>query len=270
MDDSGIKTDGERRRNYCVLYTPSLEEDKVRKIMRKTLPEGRGILFSPCMETYFWDAKEKRGDIKLKAIFPGYLFILSDMTSIELHGYIQKYRQEFISYVRELGFNEHKMMTRLYYWKDSENKDFEYSISDLGEKESRFIDYLLDMDGAGGKVAENVMEALRKRDGTADLKAVHMAGLLKMSYGYKEKDKWHVVKGPLRAYEDHIISVNKREKKALLNFEVGKRTARAGFIVKPKRYWFPDDENAPQVLADGSELDLNKLKMQMNSLGRTK
>lgn len=247
--------------HYCVLYTPVLAQDRLRKLLKEQMPEGRGTVFCPCMETYRRGAEG--GTLKLKAIFPGYIFIRSDLKAAELHDFIRGHRKVFMSYIRELKRSER--MAAQDVLPENEDAGYEYTVSDLNDDEAAFLDFLLNIDDSGGEVDEDVRIALKKEAKTASGEQVPTEGLLRMSYGYKErgrngkKDCWRVVKGPLRAYEDHIADVNVHDKKAYLDFSVGERVVRAGFDVRPKREFFPDDDSAPEVLSDGTEVDINEI-----------
>ena len=84
-----------------------------------------------------------------------------------------------------------------------------------------------------------------------------------MSYGYREGGKYVVMKGPLKEYQNRIARVNAHDRKAYLDIKINGRAVRAGFEVKPKRYWFPDDNGAPMVLHDGTEVNLENLRNMM-------
>ncbi|NBJ02039.1 hypothetical protein D3Z62_18450, partial [Lachnospiraceae bacterium] len=88
-------------------------------------------------------------------------------------------------------------------------------------------------------------------------------GVLRMSYGYREGGKYVVMKGPLKEYQNRIARVNAHDRKAYLDIKINGRAVRAGFELKPKRYWFPDDSDAPMVLHDGTEVNLENLRNMM-------
>ena len=88
-------------------------------------------------------------------------------------------------------------------------------------------------------------------------------GVLWMSYGYREGGKYVVMKGPLKEYQNRIARVNAHDRKAYLDIKINGRAVRAGFELKPKRYWFPDDSDAPMVLHDGTEVNLENLRNMM-------
>ncbi len=53
----------------------------------------------PMREYYRRDRKEN----SLKPLFPGYLFVYSDMGREELHGFLLEHRVKVASFLRELG-----------------------------------------------------------------------------------------------------------------------------------------------------------------------
>ena len=55
--------------HYCVLYTPVMKQTRVREVLRRMLPGGKGIVFYPCFENWRRDT----GSIEIKAMFPGYI-----------------------------------------------------------------------------------------------------------------------------------------------------------------------------------------------------
>ena len=243
-----MMADKKRSMNYCVLYTHVLKQERLKKILKRDMPEGRGTVFYPCVETY---RRDRGGEIEIRALFPGYVFIRSDMKTTELHEFVRSHSREMQSYIRELRFSEALLSDDPYYEED-------YMVSDLTEKETEFMDFLLGADGADDTDSGS-------RDSQKDEAAPE--GLLKMSFGYKEgKKKYRVMKGPLKAYEQHIRDVSVRDRRAWLDFEIKGRVVSAGFEVKPKKFWFPDDVETPEVLADGTELDIKELVRSMTRI----
>ena len=246
--------------HYSVLYTTVMMQSRLLMTVKKHLSEKRGIAFSPLMESYRRDGEKT---LELKPVFPGYVFIRSDLNTDEMHELMAAVKTDFKRYVRELGTTEYK---------------------DLSDEEARYMDLLLDLDRSGGEIAPDVIRymfdrdedigvaAMMPRDDTdpddesATLIDADTSGILRMSYGYRDHGKWIVMKGPLRAFQDHIRDVNKHNKKAYLDISIGGRLVRAGFDVKPRKYWFPDDKEAPEVLSDGSEFDLEGLVRSMTTL----
>lgn len=242
------------KNHYCVLYTSAVKQAKLEEAIKKTLPEGKGIVFYPCMECWRRDS----GKCEVKALFPGYIFIRSDMDALEIHEYVKEYRGKLGAFIRELGLSERYASGNGIFGgcgseedRDGEKEDG-YRLTDLTEEEAEFMDFLL---GEGGD--SEAAERLGKGD------KMPREGLLRMSYGYRESGKYIVMEGPLKAYENRIANVNRHERKAFLDFKVNGYVVRAGFEVKPKRYWFPEDKSTPEVLADGTEVDLRELENKM-------
>ncbi|MCR5421400.1 MAG: hypothetical protein K6E98_10350 [Lachnospiraceae bacterium] len=214
--------------HYCVIYTQTAKQQQVRDVLREALPEAKGYIFYPCMEVY---RRDKGGIVDVQALFPGYVFIRSDMELPELHEFIRNHTRNIGTFVRELSFYEQKCAGEV----------DELNVSDLNEDEAKFMDFLLDSD--------------------------ECSGLLKMSYGYREgKKKFKVVEGPLKVYEDHIADVRAHDRRAYLDLKINGRTVCAGFTVMPKKHYFPEDDKAPEVLSDGSELDIKELLSSMTKL----
>lgn len=257
----------EKKYRYCVLYTQVLKQERLRDVLKMRLPEDRGTVFYPCMEVYRRGAAGGRNEIV--PIFPGYIFIRSDMGAEELHRFIGSHRGELGTFIREIGLRERKAAGELPFG-DGETGTNNYALSDLREEEAAFMDFLLGADIAGKEADRNAGGTFReqtKDSEEAGKRAPVVEGLLRMSYGYKTGEKkYKVMEGPLRAYESHIRDVNVRDRKAYLDFEIQGCIVKAGFELKPKRFWFPEDRDAPEVLSDGTEVDLNELVRAMTKL----
>lgn len=243
-----------RDRYYCVLYTGVLKQEEVSRILKRDLPDKRGTVFYPCVET--WRRDEER--IEVRPLFPGYIFIYSDMKAFDLHDYIRKYRYELSAILKELHWSQKRRAGEEasdFFTGETSNDEDSLRLADLSEKESEFLDFMLDI----------------SRQGRDPDREPGTEGLLKMSYGYQEKDNTFVVmEGPLKAYEKHIKKVTRRDKRAYLDIKIWNIQVKAGFEVRPKRDYFPDDKDAPAVLADGTECDVNDLKRIMNSSAKKK
>ncbi len=247
--------------HYCVLYTQTLKQWEVTTVLKKKLPEGRGTVFYPCIELWRHDRKAT----EIRALFPGYLFIRSDMEPEELHHFIGEHRRDVSSFIKELRISEKKISGGDAAERADEIGAYKYVRMDLKEDEIEFLDFLLtcgkdDVDcevgkeeggRSGGEETEAVMPKIPEE------------GVLRMSYGYCEGGKYVVMKGPLKAYENRITNVNVHDRKAYLDIRINGHAVRAGFEVKPKRYWFPDDNGAPMVLHDGTEVNLERLRNMM-------
>ncbi len=211
---------------YCILY---VNDDKLRRVMdviKRHLPEDRGTVFYPLMEYY------RRGDkeVKTKPMFPGYVFLYTDLNIKEVHDLLSSNHGEINTGLRELALSSMRKSDPNILFKDDESDVFE--LSDVYSDEKEFLDYL------------------RERE-----------GLLKMSSGYEEgKQHYVVMEGPLKVYEKKIKSVDKHNRKAFLEFEINGKRAQAGFNCMPKAHWFPNKDASVVKLDDGSEVDLNELK----------
>ncbi len=209
MSESGkelrIKTTKEQKEitmRYYVLYTTVSAQEDLRDLIERRLPEGRGEAFIPRMEVY----RRGKDEPEPKEMFPGYVFVHTSLTAKEMHLLIRENRRELLSILRELSFKARLEASR----PDGENWEEGklYDLLDLSPDETAFLDLL--------------------REGN---------GLLAMSRGYEENKKFHVVEGPLKAYEDRIVDVDKHNRKAFLSIVINGHGTRAGFECKPKSYW---------------------------------
>jgi len=262
--------------HYCVLYTQTLKQWEVTTVLKKKLPEGRGTVFYPCIELWRHDRKAT----EIRALFPGYLFIRSDMEPEELHHFIGEHRKDVSSFIKELRISEKKISGSDAAEQADEAKEYQYIRMDLKEDEKAFLDFLLacgnedtgqeaggDAEVKDGTCREDTRKAgiCKNSNGEESAAALRIPteGVLRMSYGYREGGKYVVMKGPLKEYQNRIARVNAHDRKAYLDIKINGRAVRAGFEVKPKRYWFPDDSDAPMVLHDGTEVNLENLRNMM-------
>lgn len=210
-----------------MLYTRAVEQWKATEAIKRGMPQGRGEVFSPCIELW-WHGSDTT---VIRPLFPGYIFIRSDMERNELHSIIYDNKKKILSFIRELGTDNY-----------SDNEEDMYELSDLSDDEAQFLDFMLGF-----------------KDESGDC-------VLHMSYGYKNEDGTvTVMEGPLKGYEEHITGVNIRQRKAYLDIEVKGHKAKAGLTVMPKRHYFPNDKEAPELLSDGEEVNLMDLASKMMS-----
>lgn len=262
--------------HYCVLYTQTLKQWEVTTVLKKKLPEGRGTVFYPCIELWRHDRKAT----EIRALFPGYLFVRSDMEPEELHHFIGEHRRDVSSFIKELRISEKKISGGDAAERADEVNEYQYIRMDLKEDEKAFLDFLLacgnedtdqeaggDAKGKDGTCREDTQRAgiCKNNHGEESAAALRIPteGVLWMSYGYREGGKYVVMKGPLKEYQNRIARVNAHDRKAYLDIKINGRAVRAGFELKPKRYWFPDDSDAPMVLHDGTEVNLENLRNMM-------
>lgn len=230
---------------YCVLYTQVPKQWEVCEVIRKSLPEGRGVIFYPCVELWWND---EAGTV-IRPLFPGYVFIRSDMEREELHALIMKRKKDILSSVRELKLAELRSS-------GGEPADMSGAmLSDLSGDEAEFLDFMLNFVSGGEESLAG------KEKGTRAPKA----GVIRMSYGYWENGKCVVMEGPLKGYEDRIVRVDRRKRKAYLDLEVNGHKAKAGLEIRGKGYWFPGSGEGRAVLGDGTEADLEGLAKRMMS-----
>lgn len=261
-----------KKYSYCVLYTQVLKQWEVCEVIRKSLPEGRGTVFYPCVELWWNDTV----DTVIRPLFPGYVFIRSDMGRAELHDLIVRRRKDILSFVKELKLSEQKNAGGVPVDMD------DALLIDLKEDEAEFLDFMLNF-----KYREDGEEAVTEKNPVAEGKAeteqfagtegrgrkgkarkVPEKGVIRMSYGYCENGKYVVMEGPLKGYEERIVSVDRRKRKAYLDIEINGHLAKAGLGLMGKGYWFPKDKYVPTVLEDGTEIDPVEIAKKMMSGSR--
>lgn len=238
-----------RKYSYCVLYTQVLKQWEVCEVIRKSLPEGRGTVFYPCVELWWNDTI----DTVIRPLFPGYVFIRSDLGREELHDLIMKRRQDILSFVKELKLAEQKHAGGVPADMD------DALLIDLKEDEAEFLDFILNF---------KYREEADSRSGKGKARKVPEEGVIRMSYGYCENGKYVVMEGPLKGYEERIVSVDRRKRKAYLDIEINGHMIKAGFGLMGKGYWFPKDKYVPTVLEDGTEIDPAGIAKKMMSGSR--
>ncbi len=241
---------------YCVIFTQTLKQWNTTEAFKRALPEDRGTVFYPCVELWMGSL----GRTVIEPLFPGYVFIRSDMDRKEVHEFIRKNRRELLSFVKELWVSE-KRGAGEYAFDDND------LMIDLTDDEAAFLDFMFGFSYEAGsdlKSDDPDSPIINRRH-----PKIPEIGVLAMSYGYKEKDgRCVVVDGPLMGYEDRIVDTNVRDRRAYLNIKIGSKYARAGLTIRGKKFWFPNDREAPDILDDGTEIDCNNLaNMMMSSKG---
>ena len=260
----------ENKLRYCVLFTQVLKQWDVAETIKRALPQGRGIVFYPCTELWMGSL----GQTVVEPLFPGYVFIRSDMGRKELHGFIKDHKKEIFSFVKEL-WREEKLAAGEDAFDGGED-----GMADLNDEEAELLDFMMgfqygnravkprqtagaldgmDMDVLGaGKNGKKIWQ-----------RKIPKTGVLGMSYGYKEKDgRYVVMEGPLQGHEDRIVDVNLKDRRAYLNLKGGGRLARVGLTIMGKKHWFLEDKEALDVLGDGTEVDCRSLAGAMMGLHR--
>lgn len=251
---------------YYVLFTQTLKQWDVTEAIRKTLPEGHGTVFYPCVELWMGSL----GQTVVEPLFPGYVFIRSGMGRQEMHDFIKKRRGEVLSFLKELGISERKTAGEPAAYGEED------TIADLNEEEAELLDFMLGfcMEGKAGEQPlgaeeDGVPKCRHSKGGAGQGKKIWRrklpaSGVLGMSYGYKDKNgRYVVMEGPLKGHEDRIVDVNPRDRRAYLDLQVGGRLARAGLTVKGRKCWFPEDKAAPDILGDGTVVDCRGIAAAM-------
>ncbi len=222
--------------HYSVLFTRTEKQSEMQRALSDAFPKDRGKIFLPMREYYRRDKKE----ISLKPLFPGYLFVHSDMGREELHEFLLAHRGKVASFLKELGRSGRDLSESRGYLEsqgclESQGNPLEDAAADLTKEESGFLDTVLDDDG-----------------------------IQRMSAGYRESDgKIAVMEGPLVAYASRIVKVDRHERAAYLNLRFREIGVVAGLEVRPKSHYFPDGKDVPVTLGDGTEVDLLELKKRM-------
>ena len=210
--------------HYSVLFTRTEKQSEMQKALSDAFPQSRGKIFLPMREYYRRDKKEN----DIKPLFPGYLFVYSDMSRKELHEFLLAHRVKVASFLKELGRAGQDLL-------EGPGVSMEDTATDLTEEESGFLDTVLDSEG-----------------------------IQQMSAGYRESNgRIVVMEGPLVEYASRIVKADRHERLAYLNLKFREIDIVAGLEVRPKRYYFPDGDDVPVVLGDGTEVDLVELKKRM-------
>lgn len=233
---------------YYVLFTQTLKQWNVTETIRKTLPEGRGTAFYPCVELWMGSL----GQTVVEALFPGYVFIRSDLKPYEMHDFLRDCRKEISTFIKELHISERRTGGEA----DADAEDI--ALTDLNDAEAELLDFMLGFRMEG--VKRQYLEEEKGAEGNETDRGKRIwrrklppVGVVEMSYGFQEKDgRYVVMEGPLKGHEDRIVDVNSRDRRAYLNLKVGGRLARVGFTIKGRKYWFPKDKEAADVLGDGT------------------
>lgn len=214
----------EARKNlrYRVLFTRSEKQSLLAETLSGLLRAEHGRAFVPMVESYRRDRKE----VEIKPLFPGYVFLQTDIGFAKLHELALKSREQMnMAAIRELG--------RLKWHEDEAlAEDEAIEEADLSRDEESFIEHML----GGGTV-------------------------LRMSECYEAGKKHVVMRGPLVGLEGQIGKVDKHNRRAVLKSKLLGRDVVAGLWVRPKAA-FREDARIGK-LSDGSEVDFDGLERQM-------
>ena len=218
-----------------------IKQWKVATVLKKSLPEDKGTIFIPCYELW-WRGSDTT---VIRPLFPGYVFIRSALSPEELHKAVKDGRQYVAAFIKELHSGRSGNDADPESYKDWE--DFE--ILDIKDDEAEFLDFILNFHYSDGEDTHKGIEADE--------------GIIRISKGYREGNRIVVAEGPLKGYEDHIVDVNVRQKKAYLDVGINGHAAKAGLILMGKRYFYPKDSKAADILSDGTEIDTKAIAGKM-------
>ena len=248
--------------HYCVLQTRVLKQWEVARMLNKALPEGKGEIFYPCVELWH----NKRDEAVIKPLFPGYLFVRSSLSLSQLHRLIKEHKRYVESFISELHLNTRRNAQDYGDYVGSDKEDFFFT--DLSDEEAAFLDFMLNFtapEELATKQGTNVPDTVIDTSGSlteAVKEKLPDRGIFRMSYGYREGSDYVVMEGPLKGFEDHIVTVDVRDHKAYLDIKINEHLTRVGLMIKPKKLWFPEEESG-EVLSDGREADISVLKRKM-------
>ena len=165
-----------RNYHYNVLFTTVARQDDLCSLLRKYIPDDRGTAFCPMMETYRRDAGKS---LVLKPMFPGYVFIRSDLRVNEFHDIILAHRADIMTYIGEIAIRSRRISGE--YGEHTVYEDGDVEIPDLSEKEAEFLDILLDFDRTGGEVDFGTVMEIHKKNPEAAVAALVPRESKKMS-----------------------------------------------------------------------------------------
>lgn len=258
MENEGKDKQGKAR--YCVLFTQTLKQWEVTEVIRKRLPEDWGTVFYPCAELWMGSL----GTTVIEPLFPGYVFIRSNMARNELHDFIRGRRGEVLSFIKELRISQERAEGEGI----SGDND---ALTDLNDEEAELLDFMLGFNYDQDKEFPKEKEFVEIKAGKAEKngkkirpRRVPKSGVLAMSYGYREKDgRYVVMEGPLRGHEERIVDVNPKDRRAYLNLKIGGRLTRVGLELKSKKHWYPEDKDRSVILSDGYEINPSDIAAAM-------
>ena len=210
---------------YLVISAMPSKQRQLAAVLSDRFPKEHGRIFIP--EREYWIRKTQ--SIGTKPMFPGYLFALTDMNQAELYLFVKQNSRDIMTFTDELAVKEMKNSG------STSETDSEQWI-ELTEEESEFLDRMLDDEG-----------------------------IERMSVGYKENNRYIVMEGPLKGWENHIIKSVRHDREAYLDVSFRNQKIVVGLIQKPKKDFFPDvkvDEDT-LVLEDETEVSLKMLSKQI-------
>ena len=230
--------------HYCVINTRAVKQWKTVRAVKMALPEGDSTVFIPCFEQW-WRGTDAT---VIRPLFPGYIFVRSKLKADELHGMVRKASRQIEAFVKELHAGRSTPEVDPGSYEDWED----FPLIDVKPDEAEFLDFILNFKYSDQEAAHKGIEGDE--------------GIIRMSKGYREGKRIVVVEGPLKGYEDHIVDVNIRQRKAYLDVGINGHAAKAGLMIMGKRYFNPNDKDTPSLLSDGSEIDTDAIAKKMMRL----
>ena len=244
----------EGKARYYVLFVQTLKQWEVCEVIRRKLPEDKGVVFYPCVERWM----RSLGQTVIQPLFPGYLFIRSTLPRSEIHEYISSSRHDVLSFIKEFHVSRNSMMVEI---------GFDEDVTDLTADETELLDFMLGLrnEETFGESGLIETEAKKTEKGKKIYpRRIPKAGVLRMSRGYKDSnDRYVVMEGPLAGHEEKIIDVDARDRVAWLNLKIGGKLAKVGLELMSRSHWYPKDRNAPVVLEDGFVINPNDVAAEI-------
>ena len=213
--------------HYHVLRVRVDRQFSICSKLADVFPKERGHVFLPKWEYYRRDKKA----IDTKPLFPGYIFIHTEMKRSELMELLRS--SKTARPVRNYLLGEDKEGVADL-WEDSMD-----SFLDLTESEEEFFDQILDEEGVE-----------------------------RMSRGYCDPEAV-VMEGPLKPFADTIVKLDKRNWLAWLDINIHGEPIKAGLQILLKSTWYPEEGNVSQhgeLSENEEEYSTEREKAYLNSL----
>ncbi len=220
--------------DYHIIFTNTGKQKALLLALSGFWDRERGRVFIPMRE--YWIRKDRQ--LGVKPIFPGYIFFKTDMGRRELHEFIRQNRRDINAFVREL--------------QNRELKDSGLGVEEVFPEDIQ--DDLPELSSVESELFDNVLDE---------------EGVWRMSGGCRRHGQLIVMDGPLKIYADRIKEVDRHNREAVLDMDFRGHRIVAGLELKPVRTYFPEDKDAPDMLEDGTEVDLKDLanKMMAHAVG---
>lgn len=252
--DKKVMIPEKEKAHYCVLFVQTLKQWEVSEVIRRKLPQDKGMVFYPCVERWMGSL----GQTVIQPLFPGYVFIRSALPRSGIHEYVRNSRREVLSFIKELRISSDRM---------TGEGEFDEELADITSDETELLDFMFGFCYGDAFVESGLIETEAKKTEKGKKiypRRIPKAGVLRMSRGYKDSNNRYVVmEGPLAGYEEKIIDVNVRDRVAWLNLKVGGKLAKVGLELMSKSHWYPKDRNATVVLEDGFVINPNDVAAEI-------